>query len=272
MTTQEGGVPPRGLRVLLSVPGLRTATRGIAAAAIAVILWILLYTFGGLSETAFPPLTSVVGALVGALFSAELWAAVGATLFGALTGLVLSIIIAVPLGLAIGLNSRAHRATSLVIEFLRTIPPPALIPIVVLVLGSGMQTKITLVVVGCLFSILYQVVYGTREIDSVARDTAKVFEIRRFRYIWSIALPFTLPYMFTGLRLAVSVALLLSVAVEILLSSGGLGQRINDLATAQKSAEMYATIIVVGAIGMTMNSLLLMLQRRVLDWTPSSRV
>jgi ABC-type nitrate/sulfonate/bicarbonate transport system permease component len=175
-------------------------------------------------------------------------------------------VIAIPLGILIGSSSILYHGSRGLIEVLRPIPSVALLPLVVLTLGSGMEAKVFLVAFACIWPILIQTIYGLRDLDPQLVEAARSLGMGRTSRVARVALPGTLPYVATGLRVACSLALVLTVTVELVIGAPGLGQSIALTESGGAVASMYALIVVTGALGWTLNWLFLRFERRVLRW------
>jgi ABC-type nitrate/sulfonate/bicarbonate transport system permease component len=241
------------------------------AAGVAVVLTALeLATISGLlPERTFPRVSDDLRELITIGGGAELWTAVGDTLRGWAASFSLAVLIAVLLGIAIGSNAVLHAATHAVVEFLRPIPSVALIPLVVLVLGTGLQSKVFLATFAASWPILVATIYGVRDVEPLALETARSFRARPHDRLLSVVLPSAVPYIVTGLRVASSTALILCVTAELVIGAPGLGQ---SIAVAQSGGDyrlMYALIIATGLLGMLLNLAFVALERRLLRWHPS---
>lgn len=219
----------------------------------------------------FPPPSATFRTLAGELGEARLWSDIASTLEGWAIGLVLAIIVAVPLGIAVGSSALLYRLLRFPIEFLRPIPSVALIPLVVLVYGTGLQSKILLVFFASLWPLLIQTIYGIQDADPVAVDTARVFRLGRAQRLVGVTLPGTVPYIATGLRISSSIALHLAVIAELVIGMQGLGQTISLAGESGAVELMYALIVVTGVVGWTLSSVFARAERRVLHWHDSMR-
>jgi len=220
----------------------------------------------------FPPMSSTFKRLVQEAGKPDFWSNIGDTMQGWGTGLALAVAIAVPLGIAIGTFWPLFRALRPVVEFLRPVPSVALIPLAVLLYGSGMETKVFLVTYAAVWPLLLQVLYGVRDIDPVALDTARSFRVRRRDKMLRIVLPSVLPYLTTGLRISSSVALVLAVTAEIVVGAPGVGKTITEAQAGGNVTLMYALIIVTGLLGWTLNGAFRRIEARLLHWHPSQRM
>jgi ABC-type nitrate/sulfonate/bicarbonate transport system permease component len=236
-----------------------------------LVLIELVVRAGLISSTYFPPPTETAAALAGLLGESAFWTAILQTLQGWAIGLAIAIVIAVPVGLALGFSEILYYATRPVIEFLRPIPSVALIPLAILVYGTGLQSKVFLVAFASTWPLLIQTIYGARDLDPVQIETARSFRIRRRDRVLRVTLMGAVPYIATGLRIASATALILAITAELIIGSAGLGRSINIARQGGAVDEMYALIVTTGLLGWALNSLFAAGERRVLHWHPSQR-
>ena len=231
----------------------------------------ILVLIGLLPQRTFPLVTDDLRALAGEVVTTEFWSNVLLTLAGWAFGLGIAAAVAIPLGLLIGANAWIQGATRALVEFLRPVPSVALVPLAVLTLGTGMQSKVFLAAFAALWPILIGTVYGIRDVDPVAMDTARSFGVRRRDRVLSVLLPSALPYIATSLRVASATALILAVTAELVIGSPGIGQ---SVAVAQASGEfeiMYGLIFATGVLGLAINTTITRAEHRVLRWHPAYR-
>jgi ABC-type nitrate/sulfonate/bicarbonate transport system permease component len=243
----------------------------VVAVLLLLALWEAVVRAGLIPETSIPPATSAIGELASQVSQAAMWKAVGNTLEGWVIGLGLAVLLGVPAGILIGSSRWAYRALRVPIEFLRPIPSVALIPLAVLVYGTGLQSKVFLATFASFWPMLIQTIYGVQDVDPVATDTARAFQLGRFERLWRITVPSALPYIATGIRIASAVALILCVTAELVIGSAGLGREINSASSGGNVDLMYAMIIATGLLGWLLNIAATMVERRVLHWHPSQR-
>jgi ABC-type nitrate/sulfonate/bicarbonate transport system permease component len=224
-----------------------------------------------ISSRHFPPITETANALVDQLGQGEFWTAVWHTLEGWALGLGVAIAIAVPLGIVIGSTPLLYRALRGVIEFLRPIPSVALIPLAVLVWGSGLESKVFLAAFAATWPLLMQTLYGVQDVDPVATDTARSFGFSAPQRLVRVTLPSAVPYIATGVRISAAVALILAVTAELVIGAPGLGREINLARQGGAVDVLYALIAVTGLLGWGLNAALTRVERRALHWHPSNR-
>jgi ABC-type nitrate/sulfonate/bicarbonate transport system permease component len=231
----------------------------------------LIVRVGIIPSRYFPPMTTTFGTLFQQLGESSFWKAVLQTLEGWALGLGIAAIIAIPLGMLIGSNMYVYRGLRPIIEFLRPIPSVALIPLAILIYGTGMQSKVFLAAFASTWPLLIQAVYGVRDLDPVQRETARSFRIPLKDRLLRVSLPGAIPYIATGLRISSATALVLVVTAELVIGAPGLGRSINTARAGGVPDLMYALTIATGLLGWGLNVVLSKLEARALHWHPSHR-
>jgi ABC-type nitrate/sulfonate/bicarbonate transport system permease component len=234
--------------------------------AVAFAVWQLLTVTKVLDPVAVPPASETLTTLGPSLGTGRLWQGAAETLEGTGIGFALGAVAGVLTGTVIGLNDIAYRSSFLVIEFLKTIPVIAVLPLAVLIFGTSLQMKVLLVTFGVFFPVLMQTIYGVRSVDPVVSDTGRVFGLGAWARFKSITIPSAAPYIATGLRLAAAAALLLDVLSEIVAGGSGIGLQIMQGQEGGDIAYTYAMILLVGTIGVILVVGLTALERRLLGW------
>jgi len=233
--------------------------------------WEVACRSGLVDDRYVPPASRVLVATVQYLGEGEFWRALGRTMSGWAIGLAIAAAAAIVLGIVIGSSDALRRATHSTIEFLRPIPSVALIPLAVLVFGTSLRSTLLLVVYAAFWQVLIQVLYGVGDVDPVASDTAKSYQLGRAARIRYLVWPTALPYVMTGLRLAAAVALILAVTAELVIGGGGLGELISLAQSGGAIDKLYALILVAGLLGVAINVGMRAVERRTLAWHISVR-
>jgi ABC-type nitrate/sulfonate/bicarbonate transport system permease component len=177
----------------------------------------------------------------------------------------------VVIGVVVGSVPLLRAATASTVEFLRPIPSVALIPLAVLLYGTGRTSTLLLVVYAAFWQVLVQVLHGVADVDPIARDTARSYGFSRLTVVEKLIWPTALPYVVTGIRLAASVALILTITGELIIGTPGLGKEIALAQTGGAVPQMYALVVVTGLIGVAANLLTRAAERYLLAWHPSVR-
>ena len=234
-------------------------------------LWEVATRSGFLPATFVPPFSTIALETIQLLPDAEYWSMVAATLRNWGLGLGIAALIGIPLGLAVGLNVWVDRATRPLIEFLRPVPPVALIPVVVLIYGTGMTGAVFLAAFASLWPLVIQGTYGARSIDPVVNETARSFRLTRSRRFFTIVVPSAGSYLMTGLRISAAISLILVVTAGIIIGTPGVGREITRAAAGANYPRMYAMIFTAGLLGLSINLSLTVVEGRLLKWAPSNR-
>jgi ABC-type nitrate/sulfonate/bicarbonate transport system permease component len=215
------------------------------------VLEILALT--GAISTSFSSPTAILGALAGVVGTGTFWSALGVTMSAWLAAVALAMLLGSVLGVLIGSSSVVSQFFRPVIEILRPVPSVALIPLVVLTIGTSSSSGVFLAVFAAFWQVLVTAIDGARAVDPVARDTARSYHYSRInRFAW-LQLPSTLPYLATALRLASSTALVLVVTAELIIGIPGIGQQITLARAGAAPDRMYAYIVVTGVLGLALN-------------------
>jgi ABC-type nitrate/sulfonate/bicarbonate transport system permease component len=245
--------------------------QGVAGLAGLCVLLELVPRSGLVSARYLPPISEILVALADKVDEASFWTALADTMRGWAIGLTVAVVAGVVLGVALGSIGPLRAATGSTIEFLRPIPSVALVPLAVLLFGTDLRSKLLLIVYAAFWQVLIQVLSGVQDVDPVARETARSYGLGAWAQVRHVTWPTTLPYLMTGVRLAATIALVLAITAELVIGSPGLGK---EIAVAQSSgavASMYALVVVTGLIGVTVNLLARVLERRALAWHTSVR-
>jgi len=149
---------------------------------------------------------------------------------------------------------------------LRPLPSAAIIPVAILFLGIFDSMKVAVITFGALWPILLNTVDGVRNIDPVLLDTARTLSLTRGQALMKIVVPGASPGVFTGMRISLAIALILSITVEMIAGNNGLGFYILDWERSFHFREMYAGILALGGVGYMLNHAFLLVDRRIMRW------
>ena len=221
--------------------------------------------------TTLPPPPAVFARLGELALTPDFWSAVGITIATFAIALAICIVVGVPLGLAIGASTLASQSTRLLFDFLRTIPPIAILPLLLLVLGAEFEMVLVLAVGGAIWPILIQSIYAARQGERLLAEMAASYRIPRAWYVRHIFVPGAIPFVMTGLRLGTTICLLLTISGELLGAAPGVGYEIANAQAYYDNTRMYAYVIVSAVLGLIVNGGFWALQRRLLRWHPSVR-
>jgi ABC-type nitrate/sulfonate/bicarbonate transport system permease component len=232
------------------------------------IVWDIVVRAGLIKAILLPPPlatleTLIVGLLGGSLlldFAVTVWRTVQAFLIAAALG--------VPLGVLLGSNERAYRSVEFLIDFFRSTPSSALIPLFLLIFGVSDINKVAIAAFGAFLIVIFNSAYGVINARKQRVMAAKVMGASRWQIFKDVLVWESLQPTFVGLRSAVSMALVIVIVAEMFIGSdNGLGHRIIDAQQVLNVKTMYAAILAAGALGYALNVLFLVAERRIVHWS-----
>lgn len=196
--------------------------------------------------------------------------------------LALAIVIAVPVGIVFGSMPLVRSAFSVVVEFIRPIPSVALIPLAVILIKTNPDVKISLAVFASVWPILFNTMHAMSDIEPVQIATARAYNLSRTATLLRVKLPSMTPFIFTGVRISASVALILIISTEILAGGGfdsdelwergGLGSFIANAATGGQHMDVtMAAAFMAGVVGVIINTIFTLIQKRWINWSDGDR-
>ncbi|MEK8127002.1 ABC transporter permease [Paenibacillus filicis] len=257
-----------GASRLLSVHGANIAL-GLLVPATLLAVWQIAGAMDMLNPVLLPTPLVILQELVHLTLSGELLRDVGISLWRALLGFLLGGGLGLLLGLLVGFSLRTERLLDPSLQMLRTLPHLAIAPLFILWFGFGESMKILLIAKGAFFPLYVNTFLGIRSVDNQLFDVARVLQFSRRQLITKLVLPAAMPNIFLGIRLSVVVAWLGLVVAEMMGSSSGIGFLINDARYFSITSVVFAGIIVFALVGKLTDSLIRLLERRLLRWQDS---
>jgi ABC-type nitrate/sulfonate/bicarbonate transport system permease component len=215
----------------------------------------------------FPPPTSILDDFLDLWVFEQFRSDVVPSLMRILIGFGIGAVVGIVLGVPLGLSLWARRFAMPHIEYWRAIPPPALLPISIILLHSiGNLQKISFIAFFCIFPVLLNTIDGVRGLDPTLADTARSYGIPRHVFIRRIVLPAALPQISAGMRLSLSLAVIIMVVSEYFSSTNGVGYVLLISKNTLQMGPMWAAIVLIGLIGYLLNVAYLLAERRFLAW------
>jgi ABC-type nitrate/sulfonate/bicarbonate transport system permease component len=234
--------------------------------AIVLCIWELAGRLGWTNPILLPNPTQIMAALAALVTSGGSLAPLVHTVGLFVVGFTLAAVIGIAIGIAMATSRRLYGLLEPLVEILRPIPKPALVPVLFLFLGIGKATMIALVVLAGMFPVLISTYQGVRGLDPVLLETARTFQISRSRTIVSIILPASLPMILAGMRVALGLGLVLVILAEMLAAQEGIGFRILDLERSFQIRDMFAWIVVLVLLGAAMMKVFDVAERNLVPW------
>jgi NitT/TauT family transport system permease protein len=249
-----------------------SAVLGLGGLGSFFILWQVASNAGLINELFFSSPTAVLQAAIDEVQVPRFWSDVQYSLTEVIVGFLASLVLAVPLGLAIGWYRRVSFAFDPWLNFVNAIPRAALIPLVVLWVGLGIEMKIVIVFLGGFFSIILPTVEGVRTVDQGLLDVAHSFRASQRRVFTSVVIPATVPFIATGVRLALGRLLIGVVIAELYAQTQGIGVMIERSADVLDSARMLFGVLIFTLMGVLTAGLAGRVERRFQRWRPSANL
>jgi ABC-type nitrate/sulfonate/bicarbonate transport system permease component len=229
-------------------------------------LWELMARAEWVNPLIVPPVTRILGIFADLLWSGQIPLQILASLKRAMVGYLLAALLFIPVGIFMGLFEPIHRALEVIVEMLRPIPPPVIIPVAMLFFGLEDEMKIAVIFFSCVWPILLNTLDGVRNIDRVLLNTARTFGLPQHKIIWQVILPACSPQIMTGLRVSLPIMLILVVISEMVGSTDGIGYFILDSQRRFRVAQMYAGMLALAILGYVLNQFFSLAHRSLLPW------
>jgi ABC-type nitrate/sulfonate/bicarbonate transport system permease component len=231
-----------------------------------LILWEIASQSGWVNPLLVPPLSKILQIFSDLVGSGQIPLQILASMKRAVVGYGLAALVFIPLGIAMGLWRRAYDLFEVVVEMLRPVPPPVVIPAAILFFGLEDQMKIFVIFFSCAWPILLNTLDGVRNVDWVLLNTARTFGLSHGKIICRVILPACSPQIMTGLRVSLPIMLILVVISEMVGSTDGIGYFVLDAQRRFKVAQMYAGMLALAILGFALNQLFELLHRWLLSW------
>lgn len=245
---------------------LETRATGVALVAVLLLLWEASARWGWVQSSTWPPVSLIVASTVEGIASGSLVGILASTLSRMFAGFFIGSALAVILGLVLGSLPAVYRYVNPLIEAIRPIPTPAIIPPLILFLGVDDALKIFIVALASFFPVLVNTVGGVRGTSDVLLQTAQTFHAGPVRTIFSVTLPSCLPAIFAGLRISLGLALVVAVVAEMISGGSGVGYFIIETQYATRPEAMYSAVLCLSVVGYALNRSFLLFERWALPW------
>jgi ABC-type nitrate/sulfonate/bicarbonate transport system permease component len=239
---------------------------GFVFLAVLAALWELAGRGGWVHRLFFPPLSKILAALWASVISGEILSHVGVSLWRGALGYALAGVAAITLGVLMGYWRRAYEAGEILVEFLRAVPAPAIVPVAMVLFGIGDGMKVFVIFLACSFPILINTIDGVRGVDPVLIRTARTFGYSGAAILSKVVLPAASPFIMTGLRIALAISLILVVVSEMVGATSGIGYYILEAQRTFKVPRMYAGMLVLALLGFGLNRCFLLVDARLMAW------
>jgi NitT/TauT family transport system permease protein len=232
------------------------------------IVWDIAVRGGFIKPILLPTPADTITTLITGLAGGPLLTDFLVTVKRTLEAFLIAAVIGVPLGVLLGSNEKAYRSVEFLIDFFRSTPSSALIPLFLLIFGVSDINKVAIAAFGALLLVVFNSAYGVINARKQRVMAAKVMGASRWQIFKDVLIWESLQPTFVGLRSAISMALVIVIVAEMFIGSdNGLGHRIIDAQQVLNVKSMYAAILSAGALGYALNILFLFAERRIVHWS-----
>lgn len=218
-----------------------------------------------------PSPIAVVVAFWRLLVSGAIFPEIVASSTRVLVGFCLATLAGGALGLLLALRANIGQYASPILELLRPIPPIAWVPLAILIFGLGNGAAYFIVFIGTFFPIFTNTYFGARSLPKVLQNTCESYEIKGFTYLFRILFFYSLPFMFTGLKIGMGMAWMSVIAAELVGVQGGLGYFIQYNRLLLNIDNVIAGMLFIGLVGLCFGGLLSMAERAAIPWRPEKK-
>lgn len=239
----------------------------LAGPALLLGLWQLSVSAHWVNPVLLPTPASTVATLWHSLADGSMWPDLHATLIRTFYAFLVAAAIGVPLGVALGSSPPLYRSVEFLIDFFRSTPSSALIPLFMLLFGLSNLNKIAIAAFAAVLLILFNSAYGVMHARKTRVLAVQAMGVSHWHVFKDVLLLESLPQTFVGLRTGVSMALVIVIVAEMFIGSdNGLGQRIINAQQVLDIKGMYAAIVLTGMLGYALNLLFFVIERRFVHW------
>jgi ABC-type nitrate/sulfonate/bicarbonate transport system permease component len=273
--------------VTRAAPPRRVGTLVLGAARALVGRWLVLAVLVALWEVAavagdsvfFPPPSEIAARMQ------ELWLSAGPPVFFTdavaqdvlpslgrmFAGWSIAVVVGIAAGMAIGSSAVVSDGVQPVMNFLRSTPGPALLPVFLIILGTGTTMRVALIAFSTVWPVLLNTIEGVRTVEPVQLETARAFGLGRAARFRRVVLPSAMPKILAGMRVAVAIALILMVISELVAATDGIGYQLVSAQQMFLMTDMWAGIVLLAALGYVLNLVFQTFERRALRWHRGAR-
>ena len=266
---QTPGIPPRApsnrsdKARLLDRKGIKPAV-GFLVPIVLLISWWAVTAAGVFTPVQLPSPSAVFDATVGLVQRGDLWSHIGISVQRVLLGFGIGAVLGMACGAVLGLSRWADALLTPSLGAVRAVPSLAWVPLLILWMQIGEDSKVTLIAIGAFFPVFTTLYAGLQHVDPHLVEAGRAFGYKGFRLFKTIQLPAVVPSIFSGLRLALAQAWLFLVAAELIASSMGLGFLLTDSQNNGRTDRLILAIILLAILGKITDTLLGLAEKRAI--------
>lgn len=232
------------------------------------LIWETVHRIGIFDATLMPSLAIILAAFVRLITTGNILLDLGMTIVRTLCGFGLAAMLGIPAGLVMGMFRPVYKCMLPLVDFFRSVPVTTLYPVFVLLLGVRDKSKIGMIFTGCVFIVMLNSAYGVLQSRLVRRQMARLYGCSQFQLVRRVTFYEALPQTLIGLRVALSLALIVAVLGEMFMGcENGLGQRLTDAYTTFAVDRMYALVLLTGVLGFVLNRVFVRMEQALVPWS-----
>jgi ABC-type nitrate/sulfonate/bicarbonate transport system permease component len=231
-----------------------------------LLMWEWLSQTGRISQLFFPPPTTILKTLIEMILDWTLFVQLKATLSRLLIGFAIGGTAGLLLGLGMGWSPRLRAVLDPLVAIIHPIPKIAIFPLIMIIFGIGEASKVVAIAIAAFFPMLINCMSGVRQLNPVYFEVTNNYGASNWKTFSRVVVPGSLPAILTGLRLAINMAMVITITVELLSAKEGLGVIIWFSWQTLRIEDLYASLVVIGLLGFGINLFLQWLSRKVTPW------
>lgn len=237
---------------------------GFIVPVVLLLAWWAVTAAGIFTAVQLPPPAAVVDATIGLIQRGDLWSHIGISVQRVLIGFGIGAVLGMAFGAVLGLSRWADALLTPIFGALRAVPSLAWVPLLILWMQIGEDSKVTLIAIGAFFPVFTTLYAGLQHVDPHLVEAGRAFGYKGFRLFKTVQLPAVVPSIFSGLRLALAQAWLFLVAAELIASSMGLGFLLTDSQNNGRTDRLILAIILLAVLGKLTDTLLGVAEKRAI--------
>jgi NitT/TauT family transport system permease protein len=242
---------------------------GVIGFVAVLALWQVTADLGLYKKTLLSSPSLMLQAAIADFGSGAIWPHLGTSFEEFAIGLLIALAVGIPLGLAIGIFPRLDAFVSVLLYGVYSTPKAALVPLIIVVVGLGITSKLVVVFLLAIFSVVVTIVAGVHAVSERHLDIARSFGASPWLTFRSVTLPSTVPYILTGTRIAAGRALVGVVIAELVSANQGIGYYITFYGTFLDTSRVMLGVIILGGFGVVLGELIRMIEKRFDVWRPA---
>lgn len=247
--------------------------RGILGFLALMVILEIAIRLSGIPEDEMPRVPTILLRTVTLVADGAFLLSLGSTLLVSFTGLAIATLIAVPLGIAFGSWRWVFESSTMLVELMRPVPAVVLLPPLILLMGTGLRMQLFLVSYAALWVVLNNVVYAVRDVDPLMKDAARTYGLSSLKTLATVTLPSAGPFIFAGVRIAATAALITTVSIEMIAGgTDGVGRWLLDSQYAvTRKADVFAGAFLLGVVGIGIHALFNFGDKVLFSWSIGNR-